>query len=34
VIFDDCDHAELYRDAPEKYLDTVIPFLRNEWGAR
>jgi pimeloyl-ACP methyl ester carboxylesterase len=34
VIFEVCDHAELYRDAPEKYLDTVIPFLRNEWGAR
>lgn len=33
VIFEGCDHAELYRDAPEKYLETLIPFLRNEWGA-
>lgn len=32
VIFEDCDHAELYRDAPEKYLDSVIPFLQQEWG--
>jgi len=33
VIFDDCDHAELYRDAPEKYLDAVIPFLHKAWEA-
>ncbi len=32
VIFEGCDHAELYRDAPEKYLNTLIPFLKNEWG--
>ena len=34
VIFDDCDHAELFRDAPEKYLETVIPFLNEEWEDR
>ena len=32
VIFKGCEHAELYRDAPEKYLETVIPFLRRPWG--
>ncbi len=27
VIFNDCSHAELYRDHPEKYLDALLPFL-------
>jgi len=34
VIFDNCDHAELFRDAPKKYLETVIPFLHEEWEDR
>jgi pimeloyl-ACP methyl ester carboxylesterase len=32
VIFDSCEHAELYRDEPEKYLDVIIPFLQANWG--
>jgi len=32
VIFEDCNHAELYRDSPEDYLAVVIPFLREKWG--
>jgi len=31
VVFEGCDHAELYRDAPEKYLETVITFLKEKW---
>jgi fermentation-respiration switch protein FrsA (DUF1100 family) len=31
VIFDGCDHAELFRDAPEKYLEMVISFLGSTW---
>ena len=31
VIFKNCEHAELYRDAPEKYLNTLIPFLNEVW---
>lgn len=31
VIFNDCSHAELYRDHPEKYLDSLLPFLNETW---
>jgi dipeptidyl aminopeptidase/acylaminoacyl peptidase len=31
VIFEDCDHAELYRDASEKYLEIVLSFLKEKW---
>jgi fermentation-respiration switch protein FrsA (DUF1100 family) len=31
VIFDDCSHAELFRDKPELYLDALIPFLTSRW---
>ena len=34
VLFDDCDHAELFRDASEKYLDTVISFLKINWRTK
>lgn len=27
VLFEDCDHAELFRDAPEKYLEALLPFV-------
>jgi fermentation-respiration switch protein FrsA (DUF1100 family) len=32
VIFEDCNHAELFRDSPEDYLAALIPFLRQKWG--
>jgi alpha-beta hydrolase superfamily lysophospholipase len=32
VIFEDCSHAELFRDKPEDYLAALIPFLRKKWG--
>jgi uncharacterized protein len=31
VIFEDCNHAELFRDQPEKYLDALITFLQDRW---
>lgn len=31
VVFEGCDHGELFRDAPEKYLDALIPFLKENW---
>lgn len=31
VIFDHCEHAELYRDQPEAYLKALIPFIRDRW---
>ncbi|MFW5714233.1 MAG: alpha/beta hydrolase [Brevefilum sp.] len=32
VLFDGCEHAELFRDNHEKYLDTLVQFLRkNGW---
>jgi dipeptidyl aminopeptidase/acylaminoacyl peptidase len=31
VIFENCDHAELYRDDSEKYLETVVSFLKEKW---
>ena len=31
VIFEDCNHAELFRDQPEKYLDALISFLQDRW---
>jgi fermentation-respiration switch protein FrsA (DUF1100 family) len=27
AYFDDCDHAELFRDYPEEYMELVIPFF-------
>ena len=30
VLFDNCDHAEIFRDEPEKYLQALIPFLQNQ----
>lgn len=31
VLFDDCDHAELFRDEPEAYLAALIPFVKGDW---
>lgn len=31
VLFDGCDHAELFRDCPEAYLAALIPFVNNVW---
>lgn len=31
VIFDDCNHAELFRDQPEKYVEALIGFIKNRW---
>jgi len=31
VIFDNCSHAELFRDEPEKYLDVLLFFLKYHW---
>jgi uncharacterized protein len=28
VIFEGCNHAELFRDQPEKYLDVLLDFLK------
>lgn len=28
VLFDQCDHAELFRDQPSQYLGVLIPFLQ------
>lgn len=32
VLFEDCDHAELFRDQPEAYLEAMIPFLKEHWN--
>jgi uncharacterized protein len=32
VIFEGCNHAELFRDCPKDYLAALIPFLREKWG--
>ena len=32
VIFEGCNHAELFRDNPQGYLAAVIPFLQENWG--
>ena len=32
VIFNDCDHAELFRDCPQAYLEALIPFLLDRWA--
>lgn len=32
VLFEDCDHAELFRDSPEAYLAALIPFLQDQWA--
>ncbi len=29
IKFDNCNHAELYRDFPQEYLDQVIRFFMN-----
>jgi uncharacterized protein len=31
VIFEDCNHAELFRDRPEDYLAALIPFVQEKW---
>ncbi|MFU8826621.1 MAG: alpha/beta hydrolase [Brevefilum sp.] len=31
VIFDHCEHAELFRDQPGAYLQALIPFLQDRW---
>jgi len=31
VLFDNCDHAEIFRDKPEDYLDVLLPFLSKDW---
>ena len=31
VLFKKCEHAELFRDQPEKYLDALLPFLSETW---
>ena len=31
VLYDTCSHAELYRDHPNEYIETVIPFLQQAW---
>jgi uncharacterized protein len=31
LIFEGCNHAELFRDRPEDYLAVVIPFLQERW---
>jgi len=31
VLFDNCSHAELFRDCPKAYLDAIIPFFRELW---
>jgi alpha-beta hydrolase superfamily lysophospholipase len=32
VIFEGCNHAELFRDRPENYLAVLHPFLNEKWG--
>lgn len=32
VEFEKCSHAEIFRDAPQKYLDAVLNFLQNYWS--
>jgi uncharacterized protein len=34
VLFEDCDHAELFRDAAELYLEALDHFLREMWVVR
>ena len=31
TLFNNCSHAELFRDSPQVYLDAVIPFLKERW---
>jgi len=31
VIFEDSEHAELFRDKPEAYIEALIPFLQGYW---
>ena len=32
VILNNCEHAELFRNQPEQYLDALLPFLQEKWG--
>ena len=31
VIFEDCSHAELYRDRPENYIKALMSFFQQSW---
>jgi uncharacterized protein len=31
VLFEDGEHAELFRDAPEMYLQALVQFLKEKW---
>ncbi|MFN2302339.1 MAG: alpha/beta hydrolase [Anaerolineales bacterium] len=31
VLFDDCSHAEIYRDHPQEYLEVLLTFLQKAW---
>ncbi len=32
VQFENCEHAELFRDDPERYKDVLIAFINEKWG--
>ncbi|MEA3327873.1 MAG: alpha/beta fold hydrolase [Chloroflexota bacterium] len=32
VLFDNCSHAELFRDCSKLYLDAVLTFFKDTWG--
>jgi len=31
VLLDSCSHAELYRDSPQEYLDTILTLFKGGW---
>ncbi len=31
VVFEDCSHAELFRDRPEEYLQAMTTFFKEQW---
>jgi len=31
ALFDNCSHAEIFRDNPEDYLAVLLPLLSKEW---
>ena len=31
VLFESCSHAELFRDYPQIYLDTILTFFKVKW---
>jgi fermentation-respiration switch protein FrsA (DUF1100 family) len=31
VLFENCSHAELFRDHPEKYLEILLRFFNQAW---